>query len=1283
MPHSSSQIESILATAVDLPTPAARQEYLAQACAGDTELQRQVEQMLEHHFQAGSFLQSPAPGLPSTISMPMETAGQKIGPYKLLEKLGEGGMGTVWKAQQSEPVKRLVALKLIKPGLDSVSVLRRFDAERQALALLSHHNIAKMLDAGTTETGRPYFVMELVKGVPITKYCDETHTSIEERLRLFILVCQAIQHAHQKGIIHRDIKPSNVLVCMEDGKSVPKVIDFGVAKALLSPLTEGTLHTALNQIVGTLEYMSPEQAELNALDIDTRADIYALGVLLFELLTGTTPLTREELKHVAVVGMLRKVKESQPKKPSTRLSESKEKIASLAALRRTEPTKLMKEVRGDLDWIVLKCLEADRTRRYETANAVAREIERHLANEPVEARAPSTNYRIKKFFVRNRWGVAAASLIMLSLVSGVLGLTWGLLRAEHHRVLAEQSAQAERDAKLVADTKRTEAENNLAFAKKGNEILGSVFSSLNPEEKYETLADLRNALKKNLENAVNQLEGSAIGDQLTVAEMQNTLGYSLLGLGEYAKAILLFQKSYATRIQQFGADHSATLVSMINLATGYMHAGKLDLALPLLEEALKLAKAKLGTHHTHTLTTMNNLAMGYMQAGKLNLALPLLEESLQLTKVKLGADDPSTFTSMNNLAMCYQFVGKRDLALQLSEETLKRRKAKLGADHPHTLQSMNNLAMCYKDAGKLDLALPLLVETVKRRKANLGVDHSNTFQSMGNLALGYQDAGKLDLALPLFEETLKVTKAKLSDDHPDTLKCINNLARAYHHAGKLDLALPLYEETIKLSKAKLGTDHPNTLICMNNLAIYYKEVGKLDLALPLLEETLKLTKAKYGADNTETLSTMSNLADLYREAGKIEIALPLLEETLKLQKAKLGSDHIETLSTMSNLARGYYFSDKLDLALPLLEETLKRRKEKQGADHPDTLGSMNDLALGYQDAGKLDLALSLFGEALKLQKAKLGADHPQTIRMMANLATCYQAAGKLDLACPQLEEALKLQKAKLGTDHPQTLTLMCTLASIYASLGRHEESTSLAKNAYEGSKATLGPEHNDTVVRMKTLGRSCYFTGKTDLSIPLFEEALRIESKNLGRDSIYSISTMGNLAVNYLAAGRAKEALQLAEEAWDRRQTHKTSSMWFDTLPAQVGRIYLRCNQWSKAESMLRLDLATRKNEQNREDLVSASTKAMLGQTLQKQKKFGEALPLLNAGYTGLRQFEIQIAQPMKWLIPETINSLIECCQATGKLEEASHWRAELEKAKTKLEPEKAKTKPEPTAPKK
>src|SRR5436309_2285753 len=456
MPVDAVRAKSLFLAASDLADPPERAAYLERECDGDAELRVRVEALLRANDAAPLPLPSDANRSPQTqyYSDPAACVGSVVaGKYKLIQEIGEGGMGSVYMAQQTEPVKRPVAVKVIKAGMDSRAVLARFEAERQALAMMDHPNIAKVLDAGTTDGGRPFFVMELVKGTPITQYCDERKLTPRQRLELFVPVCQAIQHAHQKGVIHRDVKPSNVLVALYDDRPVPKVIDFGVAKAAGPALTDKTLMTGFGAVVGTPEYMSPEQANLNNMDIDTRSDVYSLGVLLYELLTGSTPVDRKSLGKAAFLEILRIVREVEVPKPSHKLSSS-DALPSVAASRGTEPAKLSKLMKGELDWVLLKALEKDRTRRYDTAKGLSRDIQRYLADEVVEARPPSAGYRLKKFVRRHKGQVIAASLVLLTLVAGIAGTTWGLIEAKRQEQEAKKQEQLARNETAEKETAR-------------------------------------------------------------------------------------------------------------------------------------------------------------------------------------------------------------------------------------------------------------------------------------------------------------------------------------------------------------------------------------------------------------------------------------------------------------------------------------------------------------------------------------------------------------------------------------------------------------------------------------------------------------------------------------------------------------------------------------------------------------------------------------------------------------------------------------------------------------
>jgi len=800
-----------------------RARVLQEHCAGDAALQARVEALLQAHDQSselpGARVGDVAPGSRATVMQSASASASRViaGRYRLLEEIGEGGMGTVWVADQTQPVRRRVAIKLIKPGMDSRQVLSRFEAERQALAVMDHPNIAKVLDGGVTDEGRPYFVMEYVKGMPITEFCDQAKVTVAERLNLFVQVCQAVQHAHQKGIIHRDLKPSNILVCLYDGRPVPKVIDFGLAKAIHQPLTEHTWYTAHGALVGTPMYMSPEQAELNNLDIDTRSDIFSLGVILYELLTGATPLDRQRFKEAAWQEMIRLIKEEEPSKPSTKLSGSGS-LPSVAAQRSLEPAQLMRLVRGDLDWIVMKTLEKERSRRYETANGLARDLQRYLADEVVEARPPSTSYRLRKLVRRNRRVVAAVGLIALALVGGIAGTTWGMMRAVEARLDAEEQKAKAIAAASAEKAANRQAQKRLAQIEKGNEIITSIFTDLDIRKVKQGNEPLEAVLAARLLKAASQLEGEAVGDPLVVAGLQERLGMSLMSLGHPQSAMPLFAKSGETSRAQLGADHPDTLMTMNYLANSYGDTGRYSDALKLREETLALRKARLGPNHPDTLTSMSNLANSYDDVGRYADALNLREETLPLQKATLGPDHPDTIASMFNLANSYVMLGRRADSLRLYEQTLALSMARLGPNHPYTLASMHGAAAGFYGVGRYADSLRVCEQALPLAKARLGANHPDTLKLMSEVANNYEALGRNAEAIRLREETLALARAKLGPGDPDTCEYMSNLAINYAAVGRHSDAVKLREETLALRKATLGLDHPHTLNTMKDLA---------------------------------------------------------------------------------------------------------------------------------------------------------------------------------------------------------------------------------------------------------------------------------------------------------------------------------------------------------------------------------------------------------------------------------------------------------------------------------
>lgn len=917
-----------------LRTPEAeRAALLDRACEGKPELRARVEALLKADAAPAKVFTPPtAFGVTTGFEGPVRAAAGDVpgtviaGRYKLLEEIGEGGMGTVWMAQQSEPVKRRVALKLIKAGMDSKSVLQRFEQERQALAIMDHPNIAKVLDGGLTEDRRPFFVMELVNGLPLTKFCDDVKLGISERLELFIPICQAVQHAHQKGIIHRDLKPNNILVTMVDGKPVPKVIDFGVAKSIGGKLTDESLFTQFGAVVGTLEYMAPEQTGFSNQDIDTRADIYSLGVILYELLTGLRPYDTQRLKQAAFLELIRIIQEDEPSKPSTRIS-TNESLPSLAAVRLIEPRKLTALLRGELDWIVMRCLEKKRDHRYDTANNLARDIQRYLADETVEARPPTLGYRASKFIRRNRGLVLTAGLILSLLLLAIVGTSWGLVQAEQQRDRAEQATIAEAKRAEGEQQAKIQAEKRLKQIEKSNAILGSIFATLDPKEVARAERPLQAIVVEQIDHAVEQLQAETIGDPLVVATMQDTLARSLLGLSEPAKAMVLLEKSLATRRSLLGNEHPETLESMNNLADACQSAGRLASALQLMRDTLALSLSKLGPEHPKTLIAKNNLASAYLDAGKVSLALPLFEETYLQRKKLLGPDHPQTLATMNNLAMALQATGNSQQAIPLLEDALPLLTAKLGQEHPNTLSAMNNLAMAYFALGRRDEAVKLFEQTLAVRRSKLGPEHLDTLASMNNLASGYQSLGKMELAIPLLEETVSRLRAKWGPDHPGTLTASHNLARSYQSAGKADRALPILEDTLNRRKAKLGPDHPDTLATMDLLAQSLLSLKKWSEAEKTLRAGLALRQSK-SIEAWPTYNTMSQLGGALLGQKKYVEAEPLLLSGYE------GMKKLEAKIPVQGKAR---VPEALDRLVQLYTETNKPEEVKKWQAEKDKL----------------------------------------------------------------------------------------------------------------------------------------------------------------------------------------------------------------------------------------------------------------------------------------------------------------------------------------------------------
>lgn len=718
----------------------------------------------------------------------------RIEGYEIIRELGAGGMGIVYLAEQKKPIGRLVALKVIRPGMDSRQIISRFEAERQTLALLDHSHIAQIYHAGTTKQGRPYFAMELVHGTPITEYCDQHKLRIEERLYLFLQVCAAVQHAHQKGIIHRDLKPSNVIVRIEGDQSIPKVIDFGIAKVIREPSAERTLFTEQGQLIGTPEYMSPEQAEMTNKDIDVCSDIYSLGVLLYELLSGTRPFDRKSLERAGLAEILRTIREEDPPLPSVRLSSLGEDATPIAQKRRTETKNLVKCLKRELEWIPVKAMRKERNRRYQSAGELAEDITNYLEGKPLLAGPESLSYRVQKLVRRHRALVVGTSAVVLSLLAGIVSSTifaLGQSRARIEAVAARDEAQQQ--------ARISEAVNNF--------INRDLLASPDP-----SVARGRNVtVLEVLDVASRRVQGRFVDAPLIEAGIHVTLGITYLSLGEYEKAEPHSVRAFDLYWEQLDEEHRDTLAAMVNLALLYQNQGRYAEAEPLCLKALAISRRVWGEEDLDTLSSMNNLARLYQMQGRYADAEPLWLKTLEARQRILGQEHPLTLGSMGNLAAAYVAEKRYADAAPLYLKALEAQKRVLGEEHPDTLISMSNLAALYHaqkryaDAESLDLA------ALEIRTRVLGKEHPDTATSMSNLATHYEARERYADAESLYREAMETRKRVLGPEHPETIHALAGLFRALLSQMKVEAAETLGRQLLPLQAKVLGDADPMTL----------------------------------------------------------------------------------------------------------------------------------------------------------------------------------------------------------------------------------------------------------------------------------------------------------------------------------------------------------------------------------------------------------------------------------------------------------------------------------------
>jgi len=774
----------IFHAALELPE-AERSAYLAEACRGDDELAAEVRSLLMSHEHADELPDPDAflGDLPIDEELATASAGQQIGAYRILREIGQGGMGAVYEAEQ-EQLNRRVALKLIRLGMDTRQVVARFEAERQALAKMNHPNIAQVIDAGATEAGRPYFVMEYIDGEPITDYCDSRQLSTADRLDLFLQVCAGVQHAHQKGIIHRDLKPTNVLVAQEDGRAVPKIIDFGIAKATAQRMTEKTLFTQAGMLIGTPEYMSPEQAGLSELDVDTRTDVYSLGVLLFELLVGALPLEPTELRRAGYEEICRRIREEEPARPSAKLSTLHGRSDELARNRRTDSPSLIRALRGDLDWITMRALEKDPDRRYASPSELAADLRRHIDNEPVEAGPPSTAYRIRKFARRHRLVVAAGSVVVLSMLLGTAAATFGLLRAQ----------QAERVAREEART-----------AEEVSKFLVGLFRVSEP-----SAVDVNSITAREvLDRGVERIRSELVDEPAVQSRLMQEMGKVYAQLDLLEEAARLYEEALGIRRQMPGATGAEIAEPLAGLA-GVKHlAGDHEAAIEMYSEAIRLATGTSGTLDKLWLATLyRSLGGVYDTLAQHAEALSTLESARGMLETANLADTAEYARVLRNIGISFWGIGDFESARAAYEESLRVYEHILEPGHPEVSYVVNSLAILNYNLGDFEAARPMFERELANLERTLGPEHQNTASVMNNLGFLLIEMGLLEDARPLIEKSLRIREKVLGPEHQETATSLCNLGMLELAENDAAAAHDSTARCLSIREKALGRNHP-------------------------------------------------------------------------------------------------------------------------------------------------------------------------------------------------------------------------------------------------------------------------------------------------------------------------------------------------------------------------------------------------------------------------------------------------------------------------------------------
>ncbi|MBI3476252.1 MAG: serine/threonine protein kinase [Acidobacteria bacterium] len=895
-PEQWEKIKEIVGTALE-QEPAKRPAFLDAACAGDVGLRNEVESLIAAHADADGLSENP---WAATVADPVGDT-KTIGPYRLIHRLGVGGMGQVWLAEQSEPVRRRIALKLIRAGVYDEALVKRFQSERQSLAIMEHPAIAKVFDAGATPEGQPYFAMEYVDGPPITDYCDKKKLGIRDRLKLFAQVCEGVQHAHQKAIIHRDLKPSNILITEVDGKPTPRIIDFGLAKATMTPVPGETLFTQVGAFLGTPGYMSPEQADPNVRDIDTRTDVYSLGVILYELLTGSLPFDTTQWKDQRLDEVLRQLKETDPERPSAKVGQNRDTSTAHAEARSTEPGQLVSSLRGDLDWITLRALEKDRDRRYGTPSALSGDVENYLENRPVEARPASATYRLRKYIRRHGIAVAVAT------GSAALLIAFAVTQSIELRRITRERDRADRIT----------------------EFMTNMFKVSDPSEARGNSITAREILDK----SSKEIDSGLAKDPLLQAQLTGAMARTYQGLGLYPRAHALYERALETDRRLLGDDDPATLTMMRLLAWTLMQQGHYPEAEVLLRKALDGQRRVLGAKHRETLASMNALGWTISQQGHYADADRLLREAVETDREVLGKEDHETLSSMHHLASNLGKQGHVTEAGRLKRELLDTERRVLGPENPLVLVTTNNLAFNLHEEGKYTEAEAMYRDLLEVQRRVLGPEHPETLWTMRNMGVNFESEGNVVEAEKHYRDALTLQRRVLGNEHPDTQSTTTDLAILLREEGHYAESESLLRGAVEVQRKALGPESPTTLDTIGNLGQTLRQEGRYIEAETLLRETLAVDRRVLGPSSPTTLESIENLATTLRVRGQCAESEKLFREALDAETRERGADNPGTLEALTGLGSTLSCERRYPEAEAMLKVAIDRAVQSQDRSH--------------------------------------------------------------------------------------------------------------------------------------------------------------------------------------------------------------------------------------------------------------------------------------------------------------------------------------------------------------